>query len=869
MSKGVQATAKRWDWKRYALAGYLVLLVASHGVRVFQPEAYPRAEQQRMRLPAFDGGDVQADSVWMAYEDWAADTAEAPVLVLLHGSPMASRSMLPLAEHLRGSYRLLIPDLPGMGGSTLDVPDYSVAAHGRYLVRFLDELGIGAAHLVAYSQSGGVVLHAYDEAPDQVASLTMIAAIGVQELELLGDYHLNHAIHGLQLGFFWLLQEATPHFGYLDPMILSKSYARNFFDTDQRPLRGLLERYEKPMLILHGADDLQVPYDAGQEHARIVPQSRFVTLPGGHELPFTHPELLATPLDAFIQHVEAGVAQTRADATPARLAEAAVPFDPKSLPPAEGLTLFIVLFLIALSTLGSEDLACIGAGLLVARGTLAFLPATAAALTGILVGDILLYLAGRYLGLPAMRRAPMKWFVKAEDLDRGTQWFAQQGAKIVIASRFLPGTRLPTYVTAGVLRMPFLKFLGYFLAATVLWTPLLVGAAVLLGEVAFDLIEQFQAWAVPVLVGVGVLFWLILKVGVPATTHRGRRLLLSRWRRWTRWEFWPPWLFYLPLLPYLAGLALKHRSLTVFTAANPAIPDGGWVGESKAQILGQLAEAACNHLARFALIQPDTNLASRLAQVEVFMEVHELTFPIVLKPDVGERGKGVQVIRSLEAAEAYLRTTREAVIVQQYAPGAEYGVFYYRYPNEDIGRIFSITDKHFPQVYGDGTHTLERLILDDERTVCMAPFYLRLHSDHILTIPADGETVQLVELGTHCRGAVFLDGAALNTPALAAAIDRISQGFDGFYFGRYDLRTPSPEDFAEGRNFKIIELNGVTSEATHIYDPTNRLRDAYRTLRHQWRVAFEIGAMNHAAGTPVPSVWHLLRQVARFKLDRE
>jgi hypothetical protein len=117
-----------------------------------------------------------------------------------------------------------------------------------------------------------------------------------------------------------------------------------------------------------------------------------------------------------------------------------------------------------------------------------------------------------------------------------------------------------------------------------------------------------------------------------------------------------------------------------------------------------------------------------------------------------------------------------------------------------------------------------------------------------LEVPPEGERVRLVEIGSHCRGALFLDGAWAKTAELEEAIDRVSRGFDGFYFGRYDIRTPSVEDFLRGRNFKVVELNGVTSEATHIYDPSNGLLDAYRVVFEQWRLAFEIGAANRARG---------------------
>ena len=43
------------------------------------------------------------------------------------------------------------------------------------------------------------------------------------------------------------------------------------------------------------------------------------------------------------------------------------------------------------------------------------------------------------------------------------------------------------------------------------------------------------------------------------------------------------------------------------------------------------------------------------------------------------------------------------------------------------------------------------------------------------------------------------------------------------------------EAIGAGHGFKIIELNGVTSEATHIYHPGTPLTQAYGVLMTQWR----------------------------------
>jgi hypothetical protein len=175
-----------------------------------------------------------------------------------------------------------------------------------------------------------------------------------------------------------------------------------------------------------------------------------------------------------------------------------------------------------------------------------------------------------------------------------------------------------------------------------------------------------------------------------------------------------------------------------------------------------------------------------------------------------------------------------------------------------------------PVVVGDGRRTLEELILADDRAACMAKFYLTMNSERRHEVVRAGESVQLVEIGTHCRGAIFLDGSYAVTPALQEAIQQIADSFDGFFFGRFDIRVPSLEDFMAARNLKVIELNGVTSEATHIYDPNISLFNAYRVLFDQWRIAFEIGRQNRDRGVPSTPVLKLIRMVLDYReLARE
>ncbi len=526
--------------------------------------------------------------------------------------------------------------------------------------------------------------------------------------------------------------------------------------------------------------------------------------------------------------------------------------DVGGLPPAT------VFFLIAAATLISEDLAAISAGVLASQGAISFPLAVSSSAFGIFVGDILLFIAGRLIGRPALSFGPVKFFVSEAAVERSSHWLEKRGMAAVFISRFVFGLRLPLYFAAGVLKTSFWKFTFYFSVAVILWTPILVGASYYLGAqvVKNTLLNQNILLS---LIGAAVFLYFGVHLVQQAATHKGRRILLGKIKRRFIWEFWSIRVFYAPVVLKILMLGFRHRSLTLFTCANPGIPAGGFVGESKDQILRSVSDspAATDFALRHALLGGEDKLTAALE----FIAASSPGFPVVVKPDVGERGAGVRIVRSEAELEKVLDETAEDLIIQEFAPGEEVGVFYYRYPGDERGEIFATTEKRFPTVTGDGESTLEELILDDDRAICLAKSYLEQNAERLDDVPAAGETVPIIEVGTHSRGAIFLDGDRMKTPELERRIDAICRGIAGFNFGRFDIRVRSFEDFSRGENFKIVELNGVTSEATNIYDPKFTLFNAYRKLFKQWEIAFEIGLRNRELGARPTSVWELVRMV--------
>jgi membrane protein DedA with SNARE-associated domain len=538
-----------------------------------------------------------------------------------------------------------------------------------------------------------------------------------------------------------------------------------------------------------------------------------------------------------------------------------------------------------LATFVLEDVAAVGAGLLLATGGISWSSAFVACFLGIWMGDAGLYALARYAGRGWFERSSLRRFaVKVAESER---WFAQRGTGILIFSRLVPGARLPTYLAAGFLRVPLPRFLFVTGVASCVWTLAILWLAQTFGARLTHWLGTYQHAGV-LLLGAGVLLLVVLQVLRRALARFDGRRFATWLGRWRRWEFWPAWMFYPPVAIYCLWLALKYRGLALPTTANPGIFSGGLVGESKSALLQGLFATSPKFTAEAALLPAGTfaervkwlSEAIRRAQPNdserdsglprFFLEVDGKLFhpPFILKPDLGQRGAGIKLIRTPGQVEAYLRQTDAPLIVQRYAPGPhEIGVFYYRFPHEAHGHIFAITEKIFPSVTGDGRSTVAELIRKDTRARFAADTYLKRFESRRDEVLAPGEELKLVEAGNHAQGCVFRDGSRLRTPELAARIDEISRQLSGFFIGRYDLRYASETDLRAGVNFQIVELNGAASEATNIYDARNSIFAAYRTLFRQWDLVFAIGAANRRRGyapTHPALVWRKWREYSRL-----
>ena len=339
-------------------------------------------------------------------------------------------------------------------------------------------------------------------------------------------------------------------------------------------------------------------------------------------------------------------------------------------------------------------------------------------------------------------------------------------------------------------------------------------------------------------------------VGSPGKVQRSiapvQRNFWGRWRSWwrgfgirlTHWEYWPTHLVYGPIYPVWMMIGLRARSLFFFNAANPQIEYAGFTHERKSEIYRQMP-AEYYPRTNFCPTGVDSNILKKQ------LNDLDFRFPLIAKPDIGERGMQVSLLQTAEELEEYCRASRVDFLVQEYVPyEMEAGIFYVRMPGEDRGRITGIVGKEFLAVTGDGRSSISEILQRTPRFVLQMTALREKYGNKLEKVLPEGIHQTLVPYGNHCRGSKFVDWSDRISDELTNVIDAICRQIPDFYFGRLDLKFAGWEELLQGRNFSIIELNGAGSEPTHIYDPGHSLLFAWKEIIRHWWLLYRVSKAN-------------------------
>jgi membrane protein DedA with SNARE-associated domain len=122
------------------------------------------------------------------------------------------------------------------------------------------------------------------------------------------------------------------------------------------------------------------------------------------------------------------------------------------------LAIFLILLACGFGLPLPEDVVLVTGGILVAAGVCDFEVMLAVTFGGVLIGDGIIFHLGRHYGPRITSRWPFKLFLNEQRMEKTREVFKKYGEKVVLAARFMPGLRMPIFLTAGSFGVPPWKF---------------------------------------------------------------------------------------------------------------------------------------------------------------------------------------------------------------------------------------------------------------------------------------------------------------------------------------------------------------------------------------------------------------------------
>lgn len=250
-----------------------------------------------MRVYSRDGG----GAAWIA-----------PVLVLVHGVGLSGRYMIPLARHLRGRFRVHVPDLPGFGWSAGNPPAVTVREQAEALRDWMDALGLERASILGNALGSQVAIEFAVRYGDRTNRLVLVGPSpepGARTpFRQLGRQLLNMPLEPLPMQALYALDHLQ---GGVVRML------RTIARTCDDPVETKLARVRAETLVVRGRFDRVVPQEWAQQVAGLLPRGELVVVPNAaHCVHFTRAAYVARLVAAFLERPEVAPRREVREASP-------------------------------------------------------------------------------------------------------------------------------------------------------------------------------------------------------------------------------------------------------------------------------------------------------------------------------------------------------------------------------------------------------------------------------------------------------------------------------------------------------------------------------------------------------------------------
>lgn len=253
-------------------------------------------------VPSDAGGEQPAAAL--------VDRGSGDAVLLLHGWGARKELMLPIAD-LLPQYRMVVPDLPGMGETPAPSEPWGVEEYAAWLLALLDRLQLTSVAIVGHSNGGRVAIAFAAAHPERVTRLVLTDSAGIRPRHGVAWHVRVRSFRLLRraAGASWLpvrIRQAAraraDRRGSPDWQAASGVMRGTLVRLVNSDLRALLATLRMPVLLVWGERDEETPLGDAHTMESLIPDAGLAVFDGaGHFAYAEQPQRFAAILDAFMR----------------------------------------------------------------------------------------------------------------------------------------------------------------------------------------------------------------------------------------------------------------------------------------------------------------------------------------------------------------------------------------------------------------------------------------------------------------------------------------------------------------------------------------------------------------------------------------
>ena len=214
-------------------------------------------------------------------------------VLLLHGWGVDGSLYHLITDHLSSRCRMVVPDLPGFGGSQEPSVPWNVDDYADFVLQFIHTLQLDRLIVMGHSNGGRILIKllARESLPFTAEKAILLDSAGIKPRHGF-SYYVRVYTYKAAKWFFRLpgirslfpdaVEKARKKFGSADYQQASPIMRQSMVLTVNEDLTALLPRIPIPTLLIWGENDTATPLSDGKTMEKLIPDAGLVTLKGGH-----------------------------------------------------------------------------------------------------------------------------------------------------------------------------------------------------------------------------------------------------------------------------------------------------------------------------------------------------------------------------------------------------------------------------------------------------------------------------------------------------------------------------------------------------------------------------------------------------------